>query len=288
MKILLTGADGFIGKRVSDALVKNGHSVFGYDLPDYDITDEEQFKNVIRTFDPGTIIHCAAMADVTKCIVMMDETFECNIRGTYNIAKHCAINDKHMIFISTCCVYGNSLDDLEIEHKTAPQAAEPYAVSKIAGEAIIRGMPNLSYCMLRIGTVHGPGMREALFTYIALDRVKNGKLIYIDGDGEQTRQLVYIDDLVDGIVRATEKGRDLNGQIINLCGKEKTSALETVLVAEKVVGKAANIQHREQRYGQTFEENISIAHARKLLGWDPKTSFFDGMKKAYELDPRFK
>lgn len=286
MKILLTGGDGFIGSRIKKSLENIGHSVLSYDLPDYDITDEDQFKLVLNGHD--IVIHCAAMADITKCIVQLDDTFEVNIRSTYQIAKQCMLQDKRLIFISTCCVYGNSLDDIEREHYTAPQAAEPYACSKVAGEAIIKGMPNLHYVILRIGTVYGVGMREALFTYIALNNIRNEQTIYIDGEGTQTRQLIYIDDLIDGITRVVERITLVTGETINLCGKEETSALDTADVAEKIVGKPAIRQNREQRYGQTFHENISIAKAKFLLDWEPKTSFYDGMKYAYDNDPRFR
>jgi nucleoside-diphosphate-sugar epimerase len=131
-------------------------------------------------------------------------------------------------------------------------------------------------------------MREALFTYIALNNIKHDKTVYIDGDGKQTRQLVYIDDLVDGITRVVERITLVTGETINLCGKEETSALDTVDAAEKIVGKRAIRENREQRYGQTFHENISVEKAKLILDWEPKTSFYEGMKYAYENDPRFK
>jgi nucleoside-diphosphate-sugar epimerase len=285
-KILCIGGSGFIGGAYSREIVKRGFQVINYDLPEYSILDVQKLFNLIRQVD--IVIHFAAMADVTVCIKELNATFETNIHGTYNVAKLCAQEYKPLIFISTCCVYGNSLDELETEN-SLPMAAEPYAVSKVAGEYILRGMPHLKYAMLRIGTVYGPGMREALFTYIALDAVKNGKTIRIDGDGAQSRQLIYIDDLIDGICRTTQKIDELpNGIILNLCGTEKTSAIETMETAEKVVGKFAVFVHREQRYGQTFHENISVERAERYLGWRPTTKFYDGMLYTFKSDPRFK
>jgi UDP-glucose 4-epimerase len=286
MKVLLTGGSGFIGRRIRQSLEGIGYEVLSYDLPDYDIRDEEQFRLVLNNYD--MVIHCAAMADITKCIVLLDDTFDVNVRATYHIAKQCMLQDKPLVFISTCCVYGNSFDDVEMEGFTAPHAAEPYACSKVAGEALIHGMPNLRYVILRIGTVYGVGMREALFTFIALNNIRNGQTVYIDGDGSQTRQLVYIDDLIDGITKAVVNLDDVVGETFNLCGIEYTSAVDTVDVAEKIVGKPAIRVNREQRYGQTFHENISIDCAGKLLGWEPKTTFYEGMKYAYENDPRFR
>lgn len=285
-KVLVIGGSGFIGSAYSREIENRGFKVINFDLPDHNILDMKDLMFKVRQSD--IVIHFAAMANVVECFRQQDETFDVNIRGLYNVAKACCIDYKPLIFISTCCVYGNSLDEVEDEEKTCPKAAEPYAVSKVAGEYILRGMPYLRYTILRIGTVYGPGMREALFTYITLDRILNEEKIFIDGDGSQSRQLIFIDDLVDGICRATEKVEELpNGMVFNLCGIEKTSAIETMRVSEQVVGKQAIYDHREQRYGQTFHENISIERAREFLGWEPTTKFYDGMKYTFKNDPRF-
>lgn len=162
MKIMVTGGDGFIGGEYVKYMRNIGHDVSSYDLPNNDILDDLGLEICIQKSD--MVVHFAAMADITVCIKEQDKVFDVNIRGTYNIAKYCAKYKKKLIFISTCCVYGNSLDDIEVEFSTAPMSCEPYAVSKVAGEAIIRGMPDLDFVILRIGTIYGPGMREALFT----------------------------------------------------------------------------------------------------------------------------
>jgi nucleoside-diphosphate-sugar epimerase len=87
----------------------------------------------------------------------------------------------------------------------------------------------------------------------------------------------------------TEKIDELPSRIVlNLCGKEHTSAMQTVFAAEEVIGRRAIFEHREQRYGQTYHENISIENAKKFIGWEPKTKFKDGMAYTYSTDPRFK
>jgi nucleoside-diphosphate-sugar epimerase len=285
MKILVTGGAGFIGSKYVQEMEKQGHQCFVFDKPNHDILDTIDFRLALN--DNDLCIHFAAMADVTVCIKEQLATFETNVRATFNLARICAEEKKPLIFISTCCVYGNSLDEIEKEDTTQPQAAEPYAVSKVAGEALIKGVPDLDYIILRIGTVYGVGQRDALFTGICLNNLRDDKTIFIDGDGTQTRQLVYIDDLVDGICKATNKHKDIIGETINLCGIEHTSALDTVDVAEVVTGKKANRVHREQRYGQTFKENISIKKAKELLDWIPTRTFLEGMKETYEKDERY-
>lgn len=285
-KILVIGGNGFIGGAYMRFMGEAGFNVVSYDLPQSILNFYELLKAIL---DCDMVIHFAAMANIVECFNMQDETFDVNIRGTYNVGKACVLCDKPLIFISTCCVYGNSLDSIEMEFKTAPMAREPYACSKVAGEYILRGMLGLQYMILRIGTVYGPGMREALFTYICLDRILKGQKIYIDGDGLQTRQLIHIDDLICGIASATVKLPKLeNGRIYNLCGIEKTSALQTMQVSEHIVCKRAVWEHREQRYGQTMNESISIHKAESELDWTPKIKFIDGMTHTYYNDPRFK
>ena len=286
MKILVTGGLGFIGSRYIQEMEAQGHECLAFDRPQHDILDNVDFRIALDGCD--MCVHFAAMADVTVCIRELFNTFNVNIRGTFEVARICAEEKKPLIFISTCCVYGNSKDEICYEDTTQPQAAEPYATSKVAGEAIIKGTPHLDYSILRIGTVYGPGQRDALFTGICFNHVRDGKKVYIDGDGLQTRQLVYIDDLVEGIVRATVKFEKIKGETINLCGVEHTSAINTLDTVELITGKKVEREHREQRYGQTFKEDISIEKARDLLGWWPTRTFLVGMKETYEKDERYR
>jgi len=285
MKILVTGGNGFIGSRICKDLKEKGHDVKIYDLPD-DILDEFPLGHEISQAD--MVLHVAAMADINVCQEKQFYNFQVNVKGTYNVAMICADMKKKLIFISTSCIYGNSLDDEEIEFKTASMASEPYAASKIAGEYIVRGTINLDWVILRIGTVYGKGMREALFTYIALNNILKDQTIWINGSGMQNRQFIYIDDLIEGISLAVEKFDRNKGDIFNLAGKDQISVLDVIDVAEKVVGKKAKRKHREERYGEIYKENISIERSEKKLGWAPKTEFKDGMRMAFKEDKRFK
>ena len=140
---------------------------------------------------------------------------------------------------------------------------------------------------MRPGTVYGPGMREALFNFIALDRCRRGEKIYIDGDGKQTRQYIYIDDLVRGFRLVTERFADFQGEIFNFCGQLPISVNEVIKTVEQITGRSAVVEHRPDRYGQTLNESISCMKANQKLGWLAETQFKDGMKKTFESDPRF-
>lgn len=283
MILLVTGSKGAIGKcfvekvkRVSD------WNIIEFDLPEDDLLSEHDLVMSLERCD--MVIHFAAIANLNDSMDNQDKNFEVNIRGTYLLAKYCAQLKKDLVFISTCCVYGNSLDDIETENKTAPKCVEPYATSKMAGEYILRGTPNLNYIVLRIGTVYGVGMRKELFTYIALEKVLKEEIIYIDGSGEQTRQLIHIDDLNEGMWRACTNFDNIKGKTINLCGIEKISPLDCVRIAEKITGKKAKVKKKNDRYGQTYGENIRCDLARMHLKWKPEILFDLGYKENFVKD----
>lgn len=291
-KLLVTGSSGFIGAAYCKKAVEMGYEVIEYDLPDFDICDGYEISEAIRKSD--IVVHFAAIADLNESIKKQEATFYINVAATYDIGRYCVKHGKKLIFISTCCVYGDSSDNIETEDNTVPLTYEPYATSKMAAEWMLKGIPGLDFCILRIGTTYGPGMREALFTYIVLKKIIECETIEIHGDGEQTRQYIYIDDLIKGIMAAIlrisyiDYHRDhLSGETINVCGKEKISVGDVIDFAAIVTGKTPKTRHIEDRFGQIHHENISIDKAFHLLNWWPTTSFADGLDKTFKNDKRF-
>jgi nucleoside-diphosphate-sugar epimerase len=133
-------------------------------------------------------------------------------------------------------------------------------------------------------------MREALFCFIALNNTGRGDTVYINGDGNQRRQFIYLPDLIDGYQRASSGfavGDFQSGRIFNMCGRDDVSVNHVVEVAQAVTGKKAQKVHRAERYGETYRENIIIEQAKLVLGWEPRTPFLDGMNYTFNHDPRF-
>lgn len=277
--ILVTGSNGFIGKAFCNYCVNNSTQTTQFDLPFDNILN----INKLAEYRDGAnyikmIVHFAAIANLNESLQDQDKNFEVNIRGTYEVAKFCQKNDIPLIFISTCCVYG---DGHEVDFEDSlPLTKEPYACSKMAGEYILRGIPDLKYCILRIGTVYGPGMRKELFNYIVFDKIMNDEIIRVNGNGNQTRTYIYIDDLVNGIYKACDKFH--NGETINLCGNEQISVNHTMKIASELVGKSYMAEYGFMRYGDFQKENVSIEKAERLLGWQPKISYKEGMRRTYE------
>ena len=289
MKILVTGSSGFIGHATSLLLGQYGYVVTGFDLPECNILDEAILSEAIK--DNDVVIHFAAMANLNECFSDLDKMFAVNIKGTYNVAKFCSLYGKRLIFISTCCVYGNLYFHMPVKEDENIRTCsdEPYACSKMAGEYILQGMPTLNYTTLRIGTTYGVGMRKELFIFIALESVLTGKTIYIDGTGKQTRQYINIEDLRTGILATVDDGGEkTNRQIINICADMKHSVLDVIKTAEAVTKRKGVIDYQSDRYGQIMHEDLAIEKAKALLNWTPTILLAGGMDYLFRNDYRLR
>lgn len=279
MKILLTGGKGFLGQALYGYMTDQQIEI--YDLPN-DIRNRKNMHEAIERND--IVIHAAAIANLNDCIEDLNNMFRVNIEGTWNIITICAELKKPLIFISTCCVYGNTGNQNDNE-KSYPETNEPYAASKLSGESLIKGMPYLDYIIIRIGTIYGAGMRKELFPYIAFEKILENGIIDIHGSGHQTRAYIYITDVINGIKKTVEK-LPINN-IINLCGDEEISVIDVIKYVETITGRKAKTRNVKDRYGQINKENIDIIKAKKILNWYPRISFENGMKKLYHEDKRF-
>jgi nucleoside-diphosphate-sugar epimerase len=263
MKILVTGSSGFVGKALCEHIRKHGDTAIEFDLPEGDILNCDSLSRAISECD--MVVHCAAQADLNKFGEDIGQGFQVNIVGTYNVAQSCAIQKKKLVYISTCCAWGTTTNEKQlVEDVDLPRPTEPYAHSKYAGESIVKMFDNLKWVILRIGTVYGPGMRKELFNYIAIDKIYNNEVICVHGTGRQTRQYVFIDDLVDGIYRACVC--ESIDYVCSICSNEQVSVLDTIRVAETIIGKRAITKIDNDRRGQILNENISNARSINGLG----------------------
>lgn len=287
MTILLTGSSGFIGRATREKLQAN-HQVIFYDLPQRDLLDSAQLKKSAHECD--IIIHCAAIANLDETAQDMYHTHNVNITGTFRIMETAKNLGIPVVYISTCCVYGDQKGQ-PTDENTPPNPMEFYARSKLAGEIILRELDDWTF--LRLGTVYGPGMRPALFNWKVLDAMHCDKMFDVYGDGTAGRNYIYIDDLVDAITKTAEAvcyirkdfaeaHEDFSGEILNLCGDWSIDLDTVVRTAETVTGKVGIYTKVGPRaLGDTIE-NISNYKAKVLLDWEPKTDYLVGMKKTYE------
>lgn len=285
MKLLITGNKGHLGSAYQKA-VEDEHTIIGFDLPEDNLAhDDEKLARCIDEVD--MVVHIGAIADLNESMAKQYYNYMVNVEATFYIAWLCQQMGKKLIFISTCCVYGNTKDSISTEDITMPVIVEPYTASKMAAESVIKGMTELDYVIVRPGTIYGVNMRKALFTYIALDRISKDQTVLVHGTGLQTRQYICIDDLVAGLVKVTDRFDRLAGQVFNLCGVEHHSVLDVITVCEQITGKVAEVDFVPGRVGEIMKENISISKAQVALDWEPKTKFSAGMWYVYKHDKRF-
>jgi len=277
MKIIITGGTGFLGKRLSRKLKKNGHEIMSYDIIDgYDILNVEQMEKTIKLFNPNTIIHLAACSNLNIFAKKPEISYKINVIGTKNILNLCEKHNVRLLFASTCCAYGNN--DTHPTDETSPTCpTEPYAKSKKESEKDILKI-GLPHCCMRLATFYGPEMRAALAPAVFIDKAHKRENIEIHGSGNQTRTMTYVDDIVSGIVTITESEPKFT--IINVTTEESVSVLDMIQYAENVTGNHVKCVHIKDREGQIHKE---VIHSKRLqsLGWNWKTSFEEGMKESY-------
>ncbi len=310
MKILLTGAAGFIGSHFAETLLKQGHQVLSIDNlnPFYDpaikernlqtikksLSDPEQFldlrgdirdasfiHNVFETHRPDEVVHLAAMAGVRPSIADPVTYQEVNIRGTMNLLESMKkFGISRMIFASSSSVYGNNPKVPFSEEDFVDHPISPYAATKKAGELICYTYHHLyqfTVVALRFFTVYGPRQRPEMAIHKFTRLIDEGKPVPMFGDGTTKRDYTYIDDIIDGMerVRKIESGFHL----FNLGESRTTALIDLIRLIEDALGKKARIERLPQQPGDVNITYADISRAHRELGYAPQTTMEEGIRK---------
>lgn len=281
MKFVVTGGSGFLGQALVKSLVSAGHVCVDYDIANgQDICNQKQFDEFVKNEKPNSVIHLAAIADLN----IFDENpligDKINIGGTKKVLDVCDKYGVRLLFASTCCCYGNN-GLVESDETSVIAPTEAYARSKAASEKDVlkSGSP---HCCMRLSTFYGADMREALAPATFMKRLHDNKPLHIHGNGKQTRNLTYVDDVVSGIV--TIALSEPKYDIVNVVSDDIVSVLDIANVVGNVMNKTDSMKlvHVADRDGQIMYENIKNRRLRSL-GWKPETNFKQGMEKSWNF-----
>ncbi|MBS4539134.1 SDR family oxidoreductase [Clostridium sp. D2Q-11] len=292
--VLVTGGAGFIGSNIVDRLIKNGDKVIIIDnlstgkkeninkkaiFYEKDIRD----KSIEEVFDverPKYVIHHAAQIDVQQSIENPVLDGDINILGTINILENCKKYDvKKIIYASSAGVYGEP-EYLGIDEKHSVKPISNYGISKLTPEHYIRTYSQiygLKYTILRYSNVYGirqDPKGEGGVVSIFMDKMFNKENPIIFGDGSQTRDFIYVDDVVEANILALQKG---DNQIFNIGTSVATSIKELFDIMNSIIGYNLKIDYSQWRKGDIIHSYFNISKAKNKLDWTPKYSLEKGI-----------
>ncbi len=305
MKILVTGGAGFIGRWMVKKLLAEGHRVTAFDdfsngrltnieefrgNPDFlfiegDIKDRENLGGLfIGGFD--LVYHLAASINVQDSIDDPRATFNNDVLGTFNVLEECRQRNIKMLFMSTCMVYDRSIEAGGISELHPVKPASPYAASKLSGEALTLsyyhayGLPTV---VVRPFNTYGPFQKssgEGGVVAIFIQRELRGENLSIYGDGAQTRDLLYVEDCADFVIRAGMDSR-ADGQLLN-AGLGKDVSINEL--ARLICKDKQRIKHVPHIHPQSEIQKLLCNYdkAQNLLGWQPSVNLEEGLQRTRE------
>ena len=311
-KFLVTGAAGFIASQVSKQLLDQGHHIVGLDnLNDYydirlknwrleqlkvhtnaqnfffvnlDIEDQAKLANLFQAEGPfDAVLNLAARAGVRYSMENPHVYLSTNAEGILNLLEFMRTQRcKKLVLASTSSLYAGQkmpfTEDLAVN-----EPLSPYAASKKAGELMAYSYHKLyqmDISVVRYFTVFGPAGRPDMSIFRFIKWIYEGVPIQIFGDGSQSRDFTYVDDIARGTITAIQ---DVGYEIINLGGGRNPVSLNTVISKlEELLGKKAKIDHKPFHVADLMETWADISKAKKLLGWEPQVSLEEGLEKSVQ------
>ena len=291
MRYVVTGAAGFIGSHLAEALLADGHDVYAVDcFTDYyeralkeenarelgvnrlDLADEPLALNGI-----DGVFHLAGQPGVRSFGEAFPLYVRRNVLATQKVFEACASAGVRVVFASSSSIYGDA-ETFPTAEDAIPKPLSPYGITKLACEQLAYAYGRsfgLDCATLRYFTVYGPRQRPDMFFRRVCERLADGGLFEIYGSGEQSRSFTYVDDVVDATRAAMERAPA--GATYNVGGGEEATMLEAIAVLENVSGRALQTRHRETAKGDMARTQADISRIGAELAWQPRTSLRDGL-----------
>jgi len=306
MKVLITGAAGFLGSALGAHLIKQGHEVRGLDdlstgkeeavhedvlFTRGDVMDRPKLWTLLQ--DVECVFHLAARVSVQESILYPREYNETNVGGTVSLME--AMRDvgvRRVVFTSSGAVYGSQKKQ-PLSEDLRPHPDSPYAVSKLSAEYYVRTIGKLweiETVTLRIFNAYGQGQHlppahpPVIPNYLK-QAVQEGTLV-IHNSGDQTRDFVYVDDVVRAMSRAASAD-EVDGEIINVGSGTEVSVTDLADLVLEVTDGEPEVVHNPKSDGGVKRMRADITRARDLLDYEPQISLREGLRLTLKRDPRF-
>lgn len=294
MKYLITGGAGFIGSTLAAKLNNNCIVIDNLSTGNIknlrdpnlllkgDILDEKFLDAVFAKYKPQKVIHLAAQVSVPKSINNPINDADINIKGTLNIFNMCKkYKCQKIVFASSVAVYGNN-DKLPLKETLKPKPINPYGISKLVTEfygIYFYQQFGLAYTALRFANVYGPKQNnqgEGGVVSIFVDKLSKKEPITIFGNGKQTRDFIYVTDVVDATIKAAENNKT---GVYNVSTNKQHSINELVALFEKKGYAAPQVIHAPKRPGDINKSLLDNNKIKKDFDWSPQYGLETGLEK---------
>jgi len=306
MNILVTGAAGFLGSALANRLAADGHSVRGLDdltagdparlsplvlFTRGDVNDRPKLWTLLQ--DVECVYHLAARVSVPESVLYPREYNAVNVGGTVSVME--AMRDagvRRVVLVSSGAVYGEQ-GHQPLSEQQEPDPRSPYAVSKLAAEYYVRTIGSLwglESVALRVFNAYGPGQplpaAHAPVIPRFLRQALTGGSLVVHGDGSQTRDYIYIDDVVEALA-ATASAQDIDRLVINVGSGQETSVRDLARLAGAATGQKIEVLYSNADNGGVSRMRADISLARAKLGFEPRITLAEGLTLCLQRDPRF-
>jgi UDP-glucuronate 4-epimerase len=288
MRYVVTGAAGFIGSQLAQALLVNGHDVVGVDcFTDYydPVEKEENARGLdVRRFDLAEesldlagvdgVFHLAAQAGVRSFGDVFPLYVRRNLIATHRVLEACVDANVRLVLASSSSIYGEA-EAYPTSEETQPRPISPYGITKLGCEQLAHAY-GADAVVLRYFTVYGPRQRPDMFFRRVCEALLAGSTFEIYGTGGQSRSFTYVDDAVAATVAAMERAP--TGAIYNVGGGDEASMLEAISLLEQISGRELDVRHVGVAQGDVSRTKADVTRIRAALGWAPQTALGDGLE----------